>query len=162
MKRITVASVLVLTLLVLPFPQKTNAGSGVSNTVLKDVHSFKALYGSTDIDSRYALLNYIDVEVSVPGLRVSDDIWVSSYVIPDTNFMSFTSRMPDQYKYFGWGLSSKTVRWRYYTPPSPSQRIRLRRGFNKIPVTFTYQYFGGLAGSSQGMRGQATVNLVVR
>jgi len=160
MKRIPVASVLVLLLLALMFPHTTNAGSGVSNTVLQDLHSFKVLYGTTDIDARYALLNYIDVEVSVPGLRASDDMWVSSTVIPDTNFMSYTSAMPNQYKSFGWGVSSKTMTWRYYTPSSASQRIRLRKGFNKIPVTFTYQYFGVV--NTKGLRGQATVNLVVR
>lgn len=157
MKRITVTSVLVLALLALMFPHRSEAGSGVSNTVLKDVHSFKVFYGCTDIDSRYCLLNYLDVEVSVPGLRTADDMWVSATVVPDTNFTSITSGIPNQYKSFGWGISSKTLKWRYYTPPSASQRIRLRRGFNKIPVTFTYQYFGGLG----TMRGQATVNLVV-
>lgn len=154
-------SVIVCSLLVLG-GLPVSAGSGTSNTVLKDVHSFKVSYGSTE-SGDYSLINYIDVEVSVPGARISDTIWTNTVVNPDTTRSTISSPLPNTQKNFGFGLASSTQRWRVYTPSSASNRIRVRRGANRITVTFTYAYINWFS-NPNGCHacGTATATVTVR
>lgn len=140
-----------------------SAGTGVSPVVLKNLHSFKIYYGSTEISSTHSLINYIDAEVSVPGLRGSDDVWASPTILPDSLQPSIYSGVGTTFKAFGPGYSSKILRFRVYTPSSPSARIRVRRGWNQIRVKFTYQYLGALDPSyCATLCGNATAVVTVR
>lgn len=144
-------------LLLSSFIPAVNAGSG-SKTELKDGHTFKISYGSTEKNTETSIINYVSAEVTVPGLRFWDQICSEISIYSEGKQVY---KGPQQCVQYGPGVKATSKQWFVYSPSKPNARVQVRRGKNELKVGFSYVYAGVLNGADcqkGGMCGAAWVS----
>jgi hypothetical protein len=158
MKRV-ISTLIVLVLLLFVLTSSSLAGSD-STYVLQDLHTFYLYYGSTEQNSSTALINYIQAQVTVPGLRIWDQVCSIAYIYSQGQLKYQSGQTCIQY---GPGLLASTQQWYVYQPSDPNSRVQVLRGQAEIKIDYSYTYNGQFNQykCENGLCGATTVSLSI-
>lgn len=126
----------VLTLLTAIIPASSAmAGSGSRQRLTGDGISLTASYGSTERDAYTSLINYVHVQVTMPGFRVGGSVCPTVYIYSQNQLRYQANSCTT----FLAGATAATQGWYVYQPPANS-RVQVRRGQSEIRLGFSSSY----------------------